>query len=169
MAHDQDLIVDSSVAIDYCESDLSVLGLFSRRVCRVHIVTTTIDEIQGFDDEDFARVGFIVDEPELATLFAAEGRGKGLSFPDWVCVLEAVAKGYGCLTSDGRMRRVCSSEGVPVRWGLEPLVEMVGSGVIGAMEAERVARLIHASNPRYITEKILTEFLTKIGVVCWSL
>ena len=55
-------------------------------------------------------------------------------------------------------------EGVPVLWGLEPMIVLVGMGQITGDEAKKVARAIQAENPFYITDKVIKAFDLKVAM-----
>ena len=70
-------------------------------------------------------------------MLAAAGRRRpGLSYYDHLCLLVAKQGGWTCVTNDGKFRRDCMAEKVPVLWGLEPMVELVAGGHLNAAEAK---------------------------------
>jgi predicted nucleic acid-binding protein len=151
-------VLDANVLIDYCGSDASVLTLASRHVGVIHVPSVLLEEVEGLDESECERLGLVVVEPEGSLLVAAGRRRPGLSYYDHVCLLAAKAAGWTCVTNDGRLRRECRSEEVPVRWGLELMVPLVAAGHLTISAATAVAETIHASNPMFITTQILGSF-----------
>lgn len=158
------LILDANVLIDYCAVDRTVLTLISRHVGQVFVPGTILEEVKGLDQSECDRLGLRVFEPGLDLLAAAGRRRPGLSYYDHLCLLVAKQGGWICVTNDGKLRRECRAESVPVLWGLEPMVMLVGTGHLSASEAIRVAAAIHVENPLYITTDVLKRFRRKIEV-----
>ena len=57
-----------------------------------------------------------------------------------------------------RSRKLCEQEGVSLLWGLELVAELHKVGGITGKEAEIFAQAIRRSNPKHITEKIVSRF-----------
>ena len=70
--------------------------------------------------------------------------------------------GWTCVTNDGKLRRECAAEKVPVLWGLEPMIDLVGAGHLTVAEAKKVALAIQVENPLYITAAVITRFVQRI-------
>ena len=160
--HSDLLILDANVLIDYCSAERTILTLISQHVGRIHVPTLLLEEVQSLDIGECERLGLNVFEPETEMVFAAGKRRPGLSYCDHLCLLLAKQKAWTCVTNDGKLRRECGVEGVPVLWGLEPLIALVEMGQIAATEAKKVARAIQAENPFYITEAIIRRFFRRI-------
>jgi len=156
-------ILDSNVLIDYCEADRTVLTLAARHVGPIHVPSVLLDEVEGVDASECERLGLVVVESESSLLAAAGRRRPGLSYYDHVCLLSAKAEGWTCVTNDGRLRRECRAEKVPVWWGLELMVPLVSDRHLTAAAAAAVAQAIQAANPLYITDEILRRFAARIG------
>lgn len=62
------LLMDANVLIDYQKSDFSVLGLVNKHVAEVHVLTTTIEEVDGLEIVDCECIGLKAIEPELSQL-----------------------------------------------------------------------------------------------------
>lgn len=163
MADSALLVLDANVLIDYCAADRNVLTLASRHVGPIHVPSVLLDEVDGLDESECERLGLLVVEPEGALLVAAGRRRPGLSYYDHVCLLAAKAAGWTCVTNDGRLRRECTVEKVPVLWGLELMVPLVADRHLSIGAANSVAEAIHAANPLYITDDILRRFAVRIG------
>jgi len=125
--------------------------------------SSVIDEVNEIDHEnELLTLGLIIIEPEIEDAYAAAGRSGPLSFEDWLCLLTAKRNGFTCVTNDRNLRKLCRQEGVSLLWGLELLAELHKVGGIPATEAETIAQAIRRSNPRHITEKIVSRFTDTI-------
>jgi predicted nucleic acid-binding protein len=157
------LVLDANVLIDYCAAERSILTMIARHVGQVHVPSVLLEEVEGLDESECERLGLVVVELESELLIAAGKRRSGLSYYDHVCLLAAKQAGWVCVTNDGRLRRECTAENVTIRWGMEPMIELVSAGHLSAPEARRIARAIQECNPRYITALILEEFDRKVA------
>jgi predicted nucleic acid-binding protein len=157
------LVLDANVLIDYSAADKAVLSLASRHVGAIHVPSVLLEEVDGLDESECARLGLVVIEPETSLLVAAGRRRPGLSYYDHLCLLCAKAAGWTCVTNDGRLRRESAIEQVPVLWGLELMVPLVAGRHLAASAAITVAEGIQAANPLYITEEIVARFRTRIA------
>ena len=154
----QALLMDANVLIDYQKSDISVLGLVSRHVGEVHVLTTILEEVEGLDAADCERLGLKVIEPELAQVMQASGRKGQLSFRDHLCLVVATAGGLVCITNDKALRAACGDAGVTTIWGLEIMVALVRGGAMEAADAISTAEKIHLSNPLHVSKKVVERF-----------
>lgn len=111
------LLVDANVLIDYVASDPSILTLASHHLGQVYVLSTVLDEVDGFDEAECERLGLKVLEPELAQLTTAAAKRGSLSTEDHLCLVVALANGWTCVTNDSALRRLCSDEGVRRRAG----------------------------------------------------
>jgi predicted nucleic acid-binding protein len=156
------LILDANVLIDYCATDRSILTLISRHVGQIHVPVELLGEVKALDESECDRLGLHVFEPEFEQLAAAGRRRPGLSYCDHLCLLVAKEGGWTCVTNDGKLRRECAVEKVPVLWGLEPMIDLVGAGFITVAEARKVALAIQKENPLYITAAVIKKFVQRI-------
>ena len=106
--------MDANVIIDYRKSDFSVLGLVSKHVGDVHVLTTIIEEVDGLEVVDCERIGLKAIEPELDQLTQAATKRGRLSFGDHLCLLVASEAGFVCVTNDKPLRKACAEEGVSI-------------------------------------------------------
>lgn len=156
--------MDANVLIDLCEADRSVVRLLSDRVGKVHVPLPVLrDEVDPVDEAECADLGIVPVEPPLSMAVEAAKRRAGLSFHDHLCLLLARERGWTCVTNDGRLRRECAAECVPILWGLEAVALLVDGGALTAEAAEDVGLAIQRANPRYITEAVLETFRRRIG------
>jgi rRNA-processing protein FCF1 len=155
------LILDANVLIDYCAADRWVLTLISQHVGRINVPAALLDEVEDLDESECDRLSIQVVELPLELLENAGKRRPGLSYYDHLCLLAAKEGGWTCVTNDGRLRRECAAETVPVLWGLEPMLDLIAGGQMTVAQAQEVAERIHESNPLFITKGIVGRFLTR--------
>ena len=139
--------------------------MISENVGRIHVPTLRLEEVQALDASECDRLGLHVFEPEMEMVSAAGKRRPGLSFYDHLCLLLAKQEAWTCVTNDGKLRRECGVDEVPVLWGLEPMIALVEMGQMTAADAKKVARAIQSANPFYITDKVIRAFDGKVEIV----
>jgi hypothetical protein len=158
--------MDANVLIDLCEADRTVIRLISDHVGTVHVPLPVLrEEVDQIDAAEYADLGIVPVDPPLQTATDAAARRAGLSFHDHLCLLLARDNGWTCVTNDGRLRRECAAEKVPVLWGLETVALLVDDGVLTAKAAEEIGSAIQRANPRFITDEIIRSFRERIGLV----
>jgi rRNA-processing protein FCF1 len=155
-------ILDANVLIDYCSAERAILTMISENVGRIHVPTLLLEEVQALDASECDRLRLHVFEPEMELVSAAGKRRPGLSFYDHLCLLLAKQEAWTCVTNDGKLRRECGMDGVPVLWGLELMIGLVEMGQMTAADAKKVARAIQSANPFYITEAVIRRFSQRI-------
>jgi len=157
------MIMDACVLIDFIKVERSVLELVVKHVGPLHVASPVVDEVKEIDDEnELVALGLIIVEPEIEDAYTAGIQSGPLSFQDWLCLLTARRHGFTCVTNDRNLRKLCRQEGVPLLWGLELLIELHKAGGITGKEAEALAKTIRQSNPKHITEKIVSDFVEHI-------
>jgi len=157
------MIMDACVLIDFIKAERAVLELVVKNVGPLYVTSPVVEEVKEIDDEDeLAALGLIIVEPEIEDAYTAGIQSGPLSFEDWLCLLTARRHGFTCVTNDKNLRKLCKQERVPLLWGLELLIELHKVGGITGKEAEALAKAIRQSNPKHITEKIVSDFVEHI-------
>lgn len=152
--------MDACVLIDFIRADRTVLELVVNYVGPLHIASSVVDEVNDIDDEsELVSLGMIIIEPEIEDAYTASERSGRLSFEDWLCLLTARRHGFTCVTNDKSLRKQCEQEHVPLLWGLELVAELHKVGGISSSAAEAFSLAIRQSNPKHITEEIISRFL----------
>lgn len=158
------LVVDASVIIDYWDSQRGLLSLIAENVGQLYIPSPVLAE-ECLDMEEFEvkAVGVALIEPAIEEILGASSaeRPSSLSFFDELCHLIAANRRLGCLTNDRGLRSRCTSSGVPVMWGLQPMVELAGQGFLSMETAMSVAQTMRQRNS-HITEAIVGRFREKL-------
>jgi predicted nucleic acid-binding protein len=157
------MLLDACVLIDYWKSEKSILKSFSTHLGELHVVTAVLDEVDDIHDSgDLTDMGVIIVRPELEDLLKAGSGLSQLSFPDRLCLLVAKREGFTCVTNDNILRKACKMERVDVIRGLKLLLMLFDRGKITLSEALEIAFKIQASNPMYITQKVINSFKSKL-------
>jgi predicted nucleic acid-binding protein len=154
------LILDACVLIDFCEADESVLTLVSKHVGTIHIALPIFQEVDQLDESSARALGLHVVEPEVDMLEAAARKRGALSVQDHLCFLLAKEHGWTCVSNDTALRRVCTTENVPLLWGLEMMGLAVEAGALPAAAAEKIAWAIHEAN-HFVTQAVVERFIAK--------
>lgn len=156
------MIIDACVLIDYLKTDQTVLSLFVAHIGPIHVVHSVVEEVKDIDTvNDLIDLGLIIVEPELEDAFEASAMKGPTSFQDNLSFLTAKRYGFTCITNDKNLRRLCTQSKVPVLWGLKLLADLHLIGGIPSKDALSLANKIQQSNPKHITQEIITRF-TKI-------
>jgi predicted nucleic acid-binding protein len=154
------LVIDANVLIDYAKTDVSVLELVAKHIAPVMVPRSLLREVDQIDESVCERLGLtLVDGTIDQLLEAGLDRGKGgLSFVDRLCLILARDGKWTCVSNDRPLRKACEREGIPVRWGLSLMIDLVAAGHLPPEDSVEIAEAIHASNPRFITKEIVSEF-----------
>ena len=140
-----------------------MLALVAQHLGTVHVPRALLAEVEQLNEGECRRLGFVLVDGSVEQLLeAGQRRGQGgLSFEDQLCLVLARDAGWTCVSNDGPLRRACQRNKVPVRWGLELMLELVARGHLPAETAIEVAESIHRTNRRYITRVVVDEFIKK--------
>lgn len=155
--------MDANVLIDFCEADRTIIPLISENIGQVFVPLPLLrEEVQFIGMDDCEELRIVPLDPPLSIATKATTRRIGLSFYDHLCLLLAQNNRWTCVTNDGRLRRECSAEKVPVLWGLETVALVVERGALAAAAAKKLAGAIQQINPRYTAKKVMARFLERI-------
>lgn len=157
------LLADADVIIDYRDSDLGILGLVNTWVGPLAVVTAIIEEVREITTEGLERLGIEVIEPSMAQNIRAEAIDSPVSFNDRLAFVVCSDEGRICVTNDLDLQRLCRDRGVPTRFGLRLLLDLVDAGALARSRAGEVARKIHGTNSRFINERVLRKFLDELA------
>lgn len=158
----RELIMDACVLIDFIKAERAVLELVVKHIGPLHVISQVVEEVNEIDENELVDIGLTIIEPEIEDAYAASERSGSLSFADWLCLLTAKRHGFTCVTNDKNLRKLCEQEGVPLLWGLEVVAELHKIGGITGKEAVVFAQTISLSNPKHITEEIISDFESRI-------
>jgi predicted nucleic acid-binding protein len=155
------LVVDANVLIDFAKTDPTVLALAVRHVGEVFVLRDVLAEVDQLDEEASVRLGLTVLDGTLEQVLEAGAMRGPLSFADWLCLIVARDAGWTCVSNDGRLRRECDARGIPVRWGLQVVLDVVEAGALEPADAIGVAEAICRTN-HWIGSAVLAEFKRKV-------
>ncbi len=141
------LLADADVLIDYVKTDRDVLARCTKYFASVHVMASTLDEVDGLAEAECKRLGLIVEPVEPEVLDRASTERLGISIPDTICLLVAEERKWTCVTNEKALRKRCDARSVKVRRGLNLMIELVRGGNLGPKHAERVARSIQNPKP----------------------
>ncbi|HCA41422.1 MAG TPA: hypothetical protein DEP01_08040 [Aminobacterium sp.] len=157
------LILDACVLIDFLKVEPSLLVDISQCIGSLHVVSFVLDEVPLIaSDEEAARLGLKVINPEVDDIYGALDKSGRTSFQDELCCLTAKRQGFVCVTNDKALRRRCKEEGVSVLRGLRLLIELYRAGGIGKRKVLQIAENIKENNPYHITREIMKDFEEEI-------
>lgn len=157
------LLADADVLIDYIDADQEILARCVAHFASLHVMQTTLDEVEDLDPKTCQRLGITIVAVEDSILGQASEASLGLSVQDTICLLVAEERQWTCVTNEKALRKRCDERGVRVRRGLNLMIELVRVGHLGPKRAENVARAIQKSNPEHIHDGVISEFLKEIG------
>lgn len=157
------MILDACVLIDFIKVERAILELVVKNVGLLYVTSPVVDEVREVENgSELIDLGIVIIDPDIEDAFTAGGKSGSLSFEDWLCLLTAKRHGFICVTNDKNLRRHCEADGVSLLWGLELVAALHKTGGITGKEAATFAKGIRKTNPKHITEKILTQFLEVI-------
>lgn len=154
------LLADANVLIDYRESELEVLGLVSRHVAQMAVLSQVLSEVRDVTRSQCERLGIRVVEVETEQMLQAEEvAGPKVSFNDRLCLVVCRKEGWTCVTNDGALQSLCERHGVNTRFGLGLLMDLVATGNLTSQRAIGIARQVQEANPGYISKTIIQKFM----------
>jgi len=155
-------IIDADALIDYRDSDLRVLSLFSTQIQPIHIGYSAFRKVEAISEIDAKRLHLLIEIPDLITMLTAAQKKSPSSYDDRETLMLAKQHNWSCITNDKALRMEFTKEGLKTLWGLEPMKILVNKKLIPAARAIKTARLIQQNNPAFITREILTKFEKEI-------
>jgi len=145
-------VIDANVLIDYLQVDPAMLTLMATHLGPIHVPRRVIDEIifPPMEIIDYENLGLLVVIEELVEIEAAVTLEiKGLSVPDKIVMVMSKMRLWIPITNDTRLRgAIAASGGLPPKWGLELMLELIDGGHLTAAAAIVTARRIVEANPQ---------------------
>jgi len=154
-------ILDACVLIDYCLEDAFLLGLASRALGPIVVLTPILGEVRQLEERTCEQLGLWMVEPETSLAREASVRRGGLSFRDRLCLAFAKAHQAILYSNDRRLLNVARSEGADARWGLELLLELVEAYALTPEDALQAAGNI-CRRSIYPAEPLIDEFKRRL-------
>ena len=157
------LLADANVLIDYRDSDLAILGLVNDCVGPLAVVESVFHEVRRVTATDLEQLGIeIIETSEAQTERAAE-IDFPVSFNDRLAFVVCLDGNRTCVTNDKDLQRLCEAHGVRTRFGLRLLLDLVAVRAIDHTRAASVVRRIHATNSRFINERVVSRFIEELA------
>lgn len=143
-------IVDAGALLDFCRVDRALLTLIAEHVGAVNIAEAGLLHVSMLDRAEALTIGIEVVCPELsASQRAARLACKSpLRFDDWLCVVLAEERGWGCISHEPRMHAQCAARNTRARWGFHLLGLLVEHRVLSLAEASSAIRALGATGKR---------------------
>lgn len=160
------LIADACFLIAFRKGASKALQLAAVHLGEIVIPVPILGEVHDLSEAECLEMNLTIYEPSLAELLAAQPtlvKAKGLQYPDRLCVHIADKHGYEIITNDKPMHKACRHSGIPVRWGLQVLVELVEKQLLKPFEAWEMAVAMADANA-YMARPVMLEFKRKIGL-----
>lgn len=156
-------VIDANVIIDFRDSDLNILSLFSQKAGQIIVPTLIADEVHRVSNEQFQQLGLQIYEPETSELLLAYSQPGGLSRQDYLCLILAQKYQWSCITNEKLLRNECERNNIKTIRGLRLLIHLYQNKHISQAKADEVALMIQTANPLHITESIIQEFRTHLN------
>lgn len=158
------LLVDANVLIDYCDSDPSVLEVYSRHIQQIVTPSVVLAEVDQLDSNDCNLLNIGIIQESVGVLTTAARKGGALSFEDHVCLILTQQNGWKCATNDKRLHRECSQQGISTIWGLRIMLELFANNQLSKNDALNVANQMSVSNP-FVNARIIQGFENELDNV----
>ena len=156
------LLADADVLIDYRDSDLTILKLVSQHIGPVRVLRQVLDEAPGISDQRCERLGIEIVQLETELMLEANSLPRSLSATDRLCVVACEHHEWTLVTNDRALRKVSSTRGIRLRWGLGLMTDLVRTRALTEARALRVATAIQRSNPTHITAGLIDRFRARL-------
>lgn len=148
---------DPSVLIDYRDTCLWALTLFSLHVAPIYVVRQALF-LAKIQADQCAELAIRIIDPDTSALLEAGQLSFSLGFEESLCCLACRAFRYTCVTNDCVLARYCTAAGITVFGGLELLGCLVRVGLLPPVTASAAAQAMRTSNPCHITYDALRAF-----------
>ena len=152
------LLLDANVLIDYEGAALDILGLTAKHLGSTAVAAGVFAEVDSLEPEDLVSLGIDILHPTPEQDRRARRLPSGTSFNDRLSFIVCRDGGRVCVTNDLGLRKLCGRHGVPTKYGLELMVDLVAVGALERSRAEEVARMIQAGSPDFYPDRILGRF-----------
>lgn len=157
------LLADANVVIDYANSDIEILTLVGEWIGPLAVAASVFEEAWQVTREDCDRLGISVITTTEAHGTRAMEIESDCSVNDRLAFLICKDEGRVCVTNDRGLQELCKAHGVPTRFGLGLMIDLVRCGALDPDRALTVSRRIGATNPLFINEKVLGQFAAALA------
>lgn len=157
------VISDANVLIDYINVERTlVLRLVSEHLFPIKLPRSILNEVDQLTEDQAEALGMEIIEESFEQLKEAAVRGGALSHVDKLCLAIARDNGWAIWTSDKPLHTQCKTQGIPVYWGLQLMLDLCQVGKLDPAYALETAQAIERVNER-ITPEVVCEFNNKLN------
>lgn len=159
------MVLNANVVIDYADADRSIFALLAKHFGITGLPRPLLREVDQIQERECDQLGLHLIEAMVDQLTEASRERTALSFEDQLCMITARDHGAICVTNDKALRAKCVGIGVPIRWGLEMMLDLVAAKALTRRSARAIAVRIRENNRLHITEAILKRFEKKLDAL----
>lgn len=157
-------ILDANVLIDYCAADRALLRKISVYLAPISVPYPVFEEVDLLTEGMCSPLKIELVEYTSTELEAVSLRCGSLSLQDRLCFELSQLRRGTCITNDKPLRRHCNEEGVPLLWGLQPLLQLVQIRQLSVRAATKAAEKMKGENP-FLTQDLLDAFLIQLDAI----
>ena len=154
---DRIFMPDPSVLIDYRDSCLWALTLFSLRVAPIFAVRQVLS-LAKIQADECAELAIGIIDPDTSALLEAGQLSSSLGFEESLCCLVCRTFHFTCVTNDYVLARFCTAAGITVVGSLDLLACLVRVGSLPPVKASAAAHAMRTTDPGHITAEVLSAF-----------
>ena len=156
------VISDANVLIDYISVERTlVLRLVSEHLFPIKLPRSILNEVNQLTEDQAEALGMEIIEESIEQIREAAQRGGALSHVDKLCFAIARDNQWAIWTSDKPLHKQCTSQSIPVYWGLQLMLELCKAGELDPEYALNAAQEIEQVNER-ISKEVVSEFINKL-------
>ena len=159
------LLADANVVIAYANSDIEILTLVGERIGPLAVAASVFEEAWQVTREDCDRLGISVITPTDEQGARAVAIESDCSANDRLAFIICQDEGRVCVTNDRGLQELCKAHGVPARFGLGLMIDLVRCGALDPERALTISQRIGATNPLFINEKVLGQFAADLAAL----
>ena len=155
---DPGLLLDANVLIDYEGAELDILHLVAKHLGSTAVAAGVFAEVGPLEPKHLAPLGIEILDPTPDQDRRARSLPSGTSFNDRLSFIVCQDGGRTCVTNDLGLQKLCQRHGVPTKFGLELMVDLVAVRALERIRAQEVARKIQSVSPDFYPDRILDRF-----------
>jgi rRNA-processing protein FCF1 len=157
------VISDANGLIDYISVERTlVLRLVSEHLFPIKLPRSILEEVDQLTQDQAEALGMEIVEETIDQLREASVRGGALSHEDKLCFAFARDNNWAIWTSDKPLHTKCNTDGIPVYWGLQLMLDLCQVDKLDPSYALDAAKAIEQMNER-ITIDLLLRFQDKLS------
>jgi len=156
------VISDANVLIDYISVERTlVLRLVSEHLFPIKLPRSILAEVDQLTQDQAEALGMEIIEETIDQIKEAAARGGALSHVDKLCFAIARDNQWAIWTSDKPLHKQCTSQSIPVYWGLQLMLDLCQAEKLDPEYALEAAQEIEKVNER-ISKEVVSEFRERL-------